>query len=79
MTLGDICAYPKTLAAGSAALTRITNLDRAFPLPPLVHHGLAGLVSKSYCNGWAMPGMDADTAMAVAAGVAGGTLAVMLF
>ena len=79
MTLGDICAYPKSLAAGSAALTRVTGLDRLLPLPPAVHHGVAGLVSKSYCSGWAMPAMDADTAMTVAAGVVGGTLAVMLF
>jgi hypothetical protein len=73
------CNSPHTLSAAAGGVTALLGLDRALPLPPGVHYMAAGLLSKSYCTGWAMPSADRETAMCVAAAVASGIMVRSFF
>ena len=83
MTLPDYlqpsCANINALSFASGAVSVLTGLDTLFlrfGAPPPVHWALGGVASDYYCKGALQP--DQMTAMAAAAGFAGGYVTTMI-
>ena len=78
-SLQPSCANQHALSFASGAAVAATGLDRLFTgfgAPPAVHWALAGAAADYYCKQVFAP--DANTAMCLASGYAGGFVATML-
>ena len=66
------CENPyKSAMAG--AVVALTGLDRLLPLPPVIHHAVAGILVDYYCG--AAVGMNSEAAYSALYGVGGATIA----